>query len=169
MRYFITNVLPHHLSGKYKISYAAANFSWALIHSSVFDEVFSIAPLNVSGAIDDVDMPELVYSDWRKRGKILQKLAPIKESFLIFRKIKRNSNVWFYNISILNIVLFFLCKWFKPSAHCNVIILDIYIPKRKLSLEALFLWAINHANSDFVDYQSFFQNKKCYIIYNRIF
>ena len=60
MRYFITNVLPHHLSGKYKISYAAANFSWALIHSSVFDEVFSIAPLNVSGAIDDVDMPELV-------------------------------------------------------------------------------------------------------------
>lgn len=48
MRYFITNVLPHHLSGKYKISYAAANFSWALIHSSVFDEVFSIAPLNVS-------------------------------------------------------------------------------------------------------------------------
>lgn len=147
MRYFITNVLPHHLSGKYKISYAAANFSWALIHSSVFDEVFSIAPLNVSGAIDDVDMPELVYSDWRKRGKILQKLAPIKESFLIFRKIKRNSNVWFYNISILNIVLFFLCKWFKPSAHCNVIILDIYIPKRKLSLEALFLWAINHANS----------------------
>lgn len=64
-----------------------------------------------------------------------------------FRKIKRNSNVWFYNISILNIVLFFLCKWFKPSAHCNVIILDIYIPKRKLSLEALFLWAINHANS----------------------
>ena len=109
MRYFITDVLPHHLSGKYKISYAAANFSWALIHSSVFDEVFSIAPLNVSGAIDDVDMPELVYSDWRKRGKILQKLAPIKESFLIFRKIKRNSNVWFYNISILNIVLFFLC------------------------------------------------------------
>ena len=62
MRYFITNVLPHHLSGKYKISYAAANFSWALIHSSVFDEVFSIAPLNVSGAIDDVDMPELVYA-----------------------------------------------------------------------------------------------------------
>lgn len=68
---------------------------------------FSIAPLNVSGAIDDVDMPELVYSDWRKRGKILQKLAPIKESFLIFRKIKRNSNVWFYNISILNIVFIF--------------------------------------------------------------
>ena len=105
MRYLITNVLPHHLSGKYKISYAAANFSWALIHSSVFDEVFSIAPLNVSGAIDDVDMPELVYSDWRKRGKILQKLAPIKESFLIFRKIKRqlsfrNINIQYYHIAM---------------------------------------------------------------------
>ena len=147
MRYFITNVLPHHLSGKYKISYAASNFSWALINSSVFDEVFSIAPINVSGAIDDVDMPELVYSAWRKGGRILQKLAPIKENFLIFRKIRSNSNIWFYNISILNIVLFFLCKWFKPSVHCNVIILDIYIPKRKLSFDALFLWAINHASA----------------------
>lgn len=147
MRYFITNVLPHHLSGKYKISYAAGNFSWSLINSTAFDEAFSIAPLNVSGAIDDVDMPELVYSDWRKKGRIFQKLAPIKENFLIFRKIRHNSNVWFYNISILNIVLFFLCKWFKPSVRCNVIILDIYIPKRKLSFDALFLWAINHSNA----------------------
>jgi len=147
MRYFITNVLPHHLSGKYKISYAAGNFSWSLINSPAFDEVFSIAPLNVSGVIDDVDMPELVYSDWRKKGRIFQKLAPIKENFLIFRKIRHNSNVWFYNISILNIVLFFLCKWFKPSVRCNVIILDIYIPKRKLSFDALFLWAINHSNA----------------------
>ena len=34
MRYFITNVLPHHLSGKYKISYAAANFSCCLLYTS---------------------------------------------------------------------------------------------------------------------------------------
>lgn len=154
MRYFITNVLPHHLSGKYKTSYAGGNFSWALINSSVFDEVFSIAPLNVTGAIDDVDMPELIYSDWRKKGRIFQMLAPIKENFLIFRKIRRNSNVWFYNIGILNIVLFFLCKLFKPSVHCNVIVLEIYMPKRKLSIETLSIWAINHADATITLFES---------------
>lgn len=147
MRYFITNVLPHHLSGKYKVSYAASNFSWALINSSIFDEVFSIAPMNVVGAINDVQMNQLIYSDWRKKGPIFQRLAPIRENISVFRKIRRGSSVWFYNISLLNIVLYFLCKWLKPSVQCNVIVLDIYIPKRLFSLDTLFLWAINHANA----------------------
>lgn len=148
MRYFITNVLPHHLSGKYKISYAASNFSWALIHSEVFDEVFSIAPLNVTGDIDDVQMNELVYSKWRKKRAFLRYLAPIREQVAIFKKIKSGSSVWFYNISPLNIVLFFLCKWFKPSVQCNVIVLDIYIPKSRISLDTLCLWTINHAHAN---------------------
>lgn len=147
MRYFITNVLPHHLSGKYNISYAASNFSWALINSTVFNKVFSIAPMNVSGDLEDVQMKELIYSSWRKKGFLLRKLAPIKENILIFKRIECGSNIWFYNISILNIALFLLCKLFKPSVRCNVIILDIYIPKRKLSLDYLCLWAINHADA----------------------
>lgn len=147
MRYFVTNVLPHHLSGKYKISYAASNFSWALINSSAFDKVFSIAPMNVSGNIEDVNMKELIYSNWRKKGFVLRKLSPIIENLHIFMKIKRGSSIWFYNISILNLTLYFLCKCFKPSVSCNVIILDIFIPKRKFSFDNLCLWAINHADA----------------------
>lgn len=146
MRYFITNVLPHHLCGKYEVSIAAANFSWALIKSDAFDVNFSIAPSNVKGELPDVEMPELVYSSLRK-NKFLSKFAYVFENLTIFKKIKRSSNVWFYNISVLNILLFYMLKVFKPSVKCNVIILDIYIPKRKFSLDNLLLYTINKADA----------------------
>lgn len=147
MRYFITNVLPHALCGKYKVSVAAANFSWALINSDAFDCTYSIAPSNVIGEINDVEMPQLIYSSLRKRGKILSKIAPLWENIELFKRIKSKSSVWFYNISIINILLFYMLKLFKPSVKCNVIILDIYIPKRKLSLENLYLYTINKADA----------------------
>lgn len=147
MRYFITNVLPHELCGKYKVSIAAANFSWALINSKAFDRTFSIAPSNVIGKIDDVVMPQLVYSSFRKKGKIFAKLAPFFENMKIFKKIRSNSSVWFYNISIINMLLFYMLKLFKPSVKCNVIILDIFIPQSRFSLDNLLLYTINKADA----------------------
>ncbi len=147
MRYFITNVLPHHLSGKYKVSYAGSNFSWALINSFAFDRTFSIAPANVTGELADVEMEQLVYSDWRKKNSILRKLAPFKENWMIFKMIEPRSSLWFYNISLLNVLLFYLCKMFKPSTKCNVIVLDVYLPKRKISFANFFLWTINKSDA----------------------
>ena len=147
MRYFITNVLPHHLCGKYNVSTAAANFSWALINSDAFDCTYSVAPSNVIGEIRDVEMPQLVYSSFRTRGRFFSRIAPFVENFQIFKRIKQKSSVWFYNISIINILLFYMLKLFKPSVKCNVIILDIYIPKRKLSLDNFFLYTINKADA----------------------
>lgn len=147
MRYFITNVLPHHLSGKYKVSYAGSNFSWALINSSAFDRTFSIAPVNVVGELVDVQMEQLVYSDWRKKNLLLRKMAPFKENWMIFKMIEPRSSLWFYNISLLNVLLFYLCRIFKPSTKCNVIVLDVYLPKQKASLANFFLWTINKSNA----------------------
>lgn len=145
-RYFITHVCPQLLCGKYNISYAASNFSWALINSEVFDECYSILPTNVRGNVDDIRMKELIYSDLRKKNGLLQKIAVFVENWTIFKKIESNSSVWLYNLSILNILLFLLLKVFKPSVKVNIIILDIYIPAKRFSFENLLIWGQNHCD-----------------------
>ena len=155
-RYFIVHTPPHDLCGKYKTSVAAANFCWPLINSGIFDKTFCILPSNVGGLVDDIIMEGLSYSSFRCKGNLLQKIAPFIENWTVFRQIKRGSSVWFYNIGIINFLLYWLLKIFKPSVRIYVIILDIYVPKRKFSFPSLILWMMNHcqgtirlANSEF--------------------
>lgn len=124
-RYFITHVAPKDKILEYGISSAACNFCYNLMSGKVFDKVYSILPTFVCGekhfSIEDV---EYVYSSWRWRGKIMRKLAPIKENFSLFRKIASGSSVWLYNMTMLNVWLVLLLRWFKPSVKINVIVLD---------------------------------------------
>jgi hypothetical protein len=145
-RYFIVNVPPHHLCGKYKTSVAASNFSWALINSDVFDAYYSILPSNIAGPVDDIEMKGLVYSSLRYKGRILSKLAIFVENWTVFKRIEKQSSVWLYNIGILNSLLFFLIKWFKPSVKLNAILLDLAVPKRRISTKSIILWMMNHCD-----------------------
>lgn len=146
MRYFIAHALPHNLCLKYNTSVASSNFTWPLINSNVFDQCFSILPINVWGNIDDIHMNDLAYNRYLRSSKYFHLLAPIWENIMLFPKIKKGGSVWFYNISILNIVLYFLLKWFKPSVKLNVMILDFMNPEKKSKLDSLILWALNHAD-----------------------
>lgn len=144
IRIFISHILPKDYMLRYNLSVAACNFSWNLINGGVFDKFYSIMPTYVKNSLDDVDMPELVYSSLRSKGGVLSKIAILHENWIIFRHLPKDCSVWLYNISSLNIPLFFLLKWFRPQTKKNIIILD-YTPKKDL-LSRLCLWVLNHAD-----------------------
>lgn len=142
-RVFITHILPQHIVAKYKLSFAACNFSRNLMSGGGFDKVYSIMPLFVSGKMETFEDPdnELVYSRLRHCGP-LRKLAPLCENFTLYHKLSKNDSVWYYNCTILNAFLIALLHLFKPSVKQNIILLD-YTPCDKL-MDRFFLWLSNH-------------------------
>lgn len=145
MRVFITHILPEDKILKYQLSVAACNFSWNLINGCVFNRFYSIMPAYVHSKLDDVIMPELVFSPFRDKGRILRRIAILHENLMIYRRLPKSCSVWLYNISSLNLPLFFLLRWFRKKTQVNVIVLD-YTPAKDL-LSRLCLWALNHCNS----------------------
>ncbi len=133
-RYFLTHIAPQDKILEYGVSSATCNFSYNLISGSGFDKVFSILPTFVLGKkffceYNDVDY---IYSSWRWSNKLFQKLAPIIENFILFKKIEKSSSLWLYNLTMLNVWLVLLLRWFKPSVQVNVIVLD-FTPGEKYS------------------------------------
>lgn len=158
MRIFQTFVLPDKLVSKFKLSFAAANFSRNLISGKIFDKVYSLLPITVSGALGNMTEPEyeLVYSKLRLKNGIVSKLSIFAEQWSIFRRIKGGDSLWMYNLNIMNALLFILLKLFKPSVKLNVIILDFTPPKNWRSQNYWYRKLINSAdgticlsNSDF--------------------
>lgn len=147
-RVFITHILPREFELKYRLSVAAGNFSWNLINGGVFDLFYSIMPTYVHSCMDDVSMPELVYSPLRVKGGVWSMIAILHENIKIFNKLPKDCSVWMYNMTSLTLPLFLLLKWFRPHTKRNVIILD-YTPKNDW-LSRLCRWAFNHADGTIV-------------------
>ncbi len=143
-RVFITHILPKDSVLKYNLSVAGCNFSWNLIEGNVFDQFYSIMPLYVRDTQDDIDMKELVFSRLRINGRFFSIIAIILENWHVFKKLPKDSNVWLYNISSLNLLLFFFLKFFRRKTKIYAIILD-YTPSCDL-LSRLNLWALNHCD-----------------------
>lgn len=125
-RIFITHIAPKDKILEYKVSSAACNFCYNLISGVSFDDVYSILPSYVNGKKEfpNKDGVTYIYSSWRWAGSLFRKFAPIIENLTIFRRIKRNSSVWLYNMTMLNIWLVLLLRWLKPSVKINIIVLD---------------------------------------------
>jgi len=126
MRIFQTFLLPDDLTAKYKLSFAAANFSRNLMQGGGFDKVYSLMPLTVKGEMPPIADKgyEVVYSNSRKRGSILAKLAIFHEQWKIFKKVNKEDSLWLYNLNVVNSLLFILVKLFKPSVKLYIIVLD---------------------------------------------
>lgn len=126
MRIFQTFLLPDDLVGKYKLSYAAANFSRNLVLGKCFDKVYSLMPLTVKGKIPTItdNGYEVIYSNWRMCGSILARLAILHEQWKIFRQIKKSDSLWLYNLNVMNAMLFIFVKLFKSRVKLNIIMLD---------------------------------------------
>lgn len=126
MRIFVTHICPKDKIIEYGISLSASNFNYNLIEGDCFDKVYSIYPGFTKGKLEKLDDEtfETVYSSWRWKGKLRQRLARFIEQYRLFKKIPRKSKVWYYNLSTLNVLLIILLKIFKPSVQQNIIILD---------------------------------------------
>lgn len=130
---------------EYGLSLSASNFNYNLIEGKGFDKVFSIYPGFTKGELDKPDDGtfEAVYSQWRKKGAIRQRLARFIEQYRVFRLIPKKSNVWFYNVTTINVLTILLLKLLKPSCSLNIIVLD-FTPNK--TFNKLMLPIINSAN-----------------------
>ncbi len=149
-RVFMTTILPESLIAKHKLSFAACNFSFNLMSGGGFDKVYSILPLYTGGEMEkdafEDERFELVYDNLRRKGGIWQKLAALREQCTIFKRIPQGASVWYYNLSTLNALLFFLLKVFKPSVQQNVIVLDFTPVISGVGLNHIYLKLINAAH-----------------------
>lgn len=152
MRVFIAHILPKDIALKYKLSIAACNFSWNLIEGGVFDKVYSILPSNVKGDIHDIPKDGLVYCRLRNMGGLFRFMAVFIENLVAFKSIPSGSQVWLYNLTILNTFLYALLRLFKRHTRIYVIVLD-YTPSQNL-LQKIFLWQVNHADGNVLLAQS---------------
>ncbi|MEY8687574.1 hypothetical protein AB9N12_16065 [Bacteroides sp. AN502(2024)] len=146
MRIFVTHILPEHLVAKYRLSFAACNFSRNLMSGGGFDKVYSIMPLFISGRMEEFEDSnnELIYSSMRHYGGLVAKLAVFIEQIKVFRHINRHDTVWLYNVSVLNVLLILLLKLCKPKVGVYAIELDFTPPTRKLCAMSLYLYLLNH-------------------------
>lgn len=150
-RIFITHLLPRQLVAKYGLSFAACNFSYDLISKGSFNCVYSLMPICVGGRIEDSAFLDsrftLVYQQGlRRMGWLGRNFASLVEQWRVFREIPSKASVWFYNLTIHNIFLFMLIRFFKRQAQLNFIVLDLTPPFSLFSRNRLFLRLINGAH-----------------------
>lgn len=128
-RIFVTHIAPREMTIKLGVSLSATNFNYNLIEGNIFNKVYSILPAFVNGKHEFESSKEIeyIYSRWRTKNKFLCRFAQIAENISLFKKIKKNTSVWFYNVSTLNVLTIILLMLFKRSVKVNIIILD-YTP-----------------------------------------
>jgi hypothetical protein len=148
MRIFQTFLLPDDMVAKYKLSFAASNFSRNLKIGGVFDKVYSLLPVNVKGELPFVneDGYEVIYSNYRKMGSFPAKLAIFYEQWKIFKHVNKEDSLWLYNLNVMNSFLFILIKVFKASVKVNIILLDFSPPISWKDQNYWYLKLINRAN-----------------------
>ena len=152
-RIFLTTILPEHLIGKHRLSFAAANFSANLMSGGGFDKVYSILPLYVGGEMETEAFGdkrfELVYNHrLRKCGGRMTLLACLAEQWKIFKRIPKGAQVWTYNLNTLYAFTVMLLKMFKPSVQVNVIVLDFTPVEKGFGLNRIYLKMINRAHGN---------------------
>jgi len=126
MRVYISHICPKEKILDYKFSISASNFNFNLISGGGFDKIISIYPGFSSGDLQLLNEGniETVYSKWRRFRGLRQRFARFLEQISAYRKIPKGADVWFYNVTTLNILLITLLKIFRSSCRLYVIMLD---------------------------------------------
>lgn len=129
-RVYVTHIVPREKTIELKVSLSATNFNYNLIDGGIFDKTYSILPAFVTGKhhFENSNNIEYIYSKWRCKNRIARKLAPLIENILLYRRIEKDTSVWFYNVTTLNVLIMLLLLLFRRrSVQVNLIILD-YTP-----------------------------------------
>lgn len=145
MRIFLTHVVPKHKILDYHVSAAACNFCYNLMSGKMFDKVYSILPPYVRPDKNELhqDGIDFIFSSWRKGNKIMRRLAPLIENWMLYKQIPKDASIWLYNLTVLSAPLVILLSLFKPSLRIYIIVLD-FTPEAKYN--NLFLWMINRCH-----------------------
>lgn len=150
-RIFITTLSSPEMIGTLNLSFAACNFSRNLMSGGMFDKIYSILPPFVRGTLNQRVVPvdaEMMYSKHRKKSNAIYKvLSLLDENIQIYKRIPSDASVWYYNLCMLNVVLFICLKLFKPTVKQNVIVLDFSPNPKRFSLLNLYKWLFNNADS----------------------
>ena len=150
MRLFIAHILPKDVILKYHQSVAAHLFCYKLINANLFDRVYSILPLIPIANEDLAGYDKNIYPVYSslRTNPVLRKIAIVYENLKLIFCIPKYSAIWFYNLPVISIFLFWGLKIFKPSVSLNIILLD-YTPQRKGFsglVEKFLLFSINKSH-----------------------
>jgi len=146
-RVFISHIVPKNDITKLDVSMAANYFSYNLINGNCFDKVFSLVPTNINIKIEDATS-SIIYMQSRfisNRG-LFKLLNVILDNFKLYKKISKNSNVWFYNLTHQNIFIYLLLKFFKSNVKVFVILLDFTPHSSRFSLQSFIFKQLNKAD-----------------------
>ncbi|MDR1847443.1 MAG: hypothetical protein LBR17_04940 [Bacteroidales bacterium] len=147
-RIFVTHIVPKHLIEKLPVSTAGNYFSYNLISGNMFDCVFSLIPVNIRQKIKPAKSEKIKYVQNRffSHSNIGKAFNILLENIQLIFSIKRNSNVWFYNLTAHTILAFLLLRYFRKSVKTYIIVLDYTPASAKFSLQYWILKCINRAN-----------------------
>lgn len=128
---FITQVVPKEQVSKLKLSQAANNFCFRIAETCDCHHI-SIVPISVNNLLNCKQEDNCTYFQVRKytHKGITKWLNTLIENILVFKYVNslKEVNIWFYNIILPNVLLFFLLKYFTRK-HVYVLLAD-YNPAR---------------------------------------
>lgn len=113
---FLSQMVPPHLVGKYKVSQAANNFCLSINNIDYFTFHIAVAPNNFLDSYDQT-INGIHYLSFRKfgTGKISKVFNNILENFKVLKILisQDSKNIWFYNLYPPNILLFLSLRYFS--------------------------------------------------------
>jgi hypothetical protein len=130
-RILISQVIPKELVVKYQVSQAGNNFGYRLVAYQLFDEVFSLCPISIKNRIKISESPyHFIQRRIVPHRGMLRLLNMAFENVQLFLLVcnrnRRDHNIWFYNLTVSNCLLFILLKMFNRRIY--VLVAD-YEPK----------------------------------------
>lgn len=148
-RIFITNIVPENRITKFKVSPAGNYFSYNLIKGKLFSKTFSLVPI---GILDNIEKKEFDYSITPIQHQTVNLpffgkfLRIFMDNLVLIFSIKKNTSVWFYNLTKHNIFAFLVFRFLRKNVSTNIIVLDFTPSKYKISLSSFFYYLINKSN-----------------------
>ena len=125
-RNFIIEIIPDEVVATMKGAQAANNFCNNLLSGDLFDNVYSLAPVNFyfinSGANDKIRY----FTGNPRRPRVMKILSSIKNNIICAIINRKAETIWFYNLCQANIVCYLILRYLF-RVKCFVLLLD-YTP-----------------------------------------
>jgi hypothetical protein len=149
-RILFCQILPNFYLKNYKYSVASTNFCHNLIQDNIFDCVISLLPLKFNKVL-------------KNENKILY--FNLCKQFLTFFKYVsslKNSNLWFYNLSLINIINIFIIFLFNKNNKIYILLLD-YSPSKFKVFNIFQSWILKKVNG-VITLRNFYCNTNQFIL-----
>jgi hypothetical protein len=145
-RIFITHIVPKDHIETLNVSAAANYFSYNLIDNNCFDIVYSLMPTNIELEVVDSSKVQYIQSNYFSKNRLSKFFNMLLNNIKLFKIIKKESNIWYYNLTHQTLLTFILIRFLRPSVKQYIIVLDFTPSDKKWSLQNFILNQINKAD-----------------------